>query len=127
MGGARLSYGPHDGKRECALHERRLRSLCWMGGSAPRQLFIIHAKEGWTKTSVVVEINTSTYASTNITFFPSIEGTVQILLLILGNENFINHMLHITYLHFIVVSFWVFISFTFFFFVFMKVNLKGSI
>jgi hypothetical protein len=53
MGGARLSYGPHDGKRECAHEERRLRSLCWMGGSAPRQLFVIHAKEGRTKTSVV--------------------------------------------------------------------------
>jgi hypothetical protein len=27
MGGAQLSYGPHDGKRECAHEERRLRSL----------------------------------------------------------------------------------------------------
>lgn len=63
MGGAQLSDGPHDGKRECALHERRLRSLCWMGGSVRRQLFVVHAKEGRTKTSVVVEINTSTYAA----------------------------------------------------------------
>ncbi len=63
MGGAQLSYGPHDGKRECAHEERRLRSLCWMGGSVRRQLFVVHAKEGRTKTSVVVEINTSTYAA----------------------------------------------------------------
>jgi hypothetical protein len=42
---------------------RRLRSLCWKGGSVPRQLFVIHAKEGWTKTSGVVEINTSAYAA----------------------------------------------------------------
>ncbi len=67
-----------------------------------RHLFVVHAKEGRTKTSVVVEIDV---CSTNITFFTSIDGTVQILLLILGNENFISHMLHITYLHFIVVSF----------------------
>jgi hypothetical protein len=63
MGGARLSYGPHDGKRECAREERRLWSLCWMGGNVQRQLFVIHAKEERTKTSVVVEINTSTYAA----------------------------------------------------------------
>ncbi len=63
MGGARLSYGPHDGKRECTHEERRLRSLCWKGGSVLRQLFVIHTKEGWTKTSGVVEINTSTYAA----------------------------------------------------------------
>jgi len=62
MGGAQLSYGPHDGKR-CAHEERRLRSLCWMGGCVRRQLFVVHAKEGRTKTSVVVEINTSTYAA----------------------------------------------------------------
>jgi hypothetical protein len=60
---AQLSYGPHDGKRECTLHERRLRSLCWMGGSVRRQLFVVHAKEGRIKTSVVVEINTSMYAA----------------------------------------------------------------
>jgi hypothetical protein len=35
-------------------------SLCWMGGSVLLQLFVIHAKEERTKTSVVVEINTST-------------------------------------------------------------------
>ncbi|CAK9203506.1 unnamed protein product [Sphagnum troendelagicum] len=61
MGGARLSYGPHDGKSECAREERRLWS--WMGGSVQQQLFVIHAKEERTKTSVVVEINTSTYAA----------------------------------------------------------------
>jgi hypothetical protein len=33
MGGARLSYGPHDGKRECAHEERRLRTPWWMGGA----------------------------------------------------------------------------------------------
>jgi hypothetical protein len=70
MGGAQLSYGPHDGKRECAHEERRLRSLGWMGGSVRRQLFVVHAKEGRTKakegrtkTAVVIEINTSTYAA----------------------------------------------------------------
>ncbi len=73
-----------------------------MGRIVRRHLFVVHAKEGRTKTSVVVEIDV---CSTNITFFTSIDGTVQILLLILGNENFISHMLHITYLHFIVVSF----------------------
>jgi hypothetical protein len=63
MGGAHLSYGPHDGKRECAREERRLRSLCWRGGSVRRQLFVVHAKEGQTKTAVVIEINTSSYAA----------------------------------------------------------------
>jgi hypothetical protein len=120
MGGAQLSYGPHDGKRECALHERRLRSLCWMGGRVRRQLFVVHAKEGLTKTSVDV-------CSTNITFFTSIDGTVQILLLILGNEKIISHMLHITYLHFIVVSFCFFFPLHSCFFFFIKVNLKEPI
>jgi hypothetical protein len=111
MGGAQLSYGPRDGKRECALHERRLRSLCWMGGSVRQQLFVVHAKEGRTKTSVDV-------CSTNITLFTSIDGTVQILLLILVNENFISHMLHITCISLLFLSG---------FFLFIKVILKEPI
>jgi hypothetical protein len=63
MGGAQLSYGPHDGTRECGHEGSHLRSLCWRGGSVRRQLFAVHAKEGRRKTSVVVEINTSTYAA----------------------------------------------------------------
>jgi hypothetical protein len=49
--------------RDTHHEERRLRGLWWMGGSVRRQLFVVHAKEGRTKTSVVVEINTSTYAA----------------------------------------------------------------
>jgi len=45
MGGARLSYGPHDGKRECAREERLLRSLCWKGGGVP-QTAVCNSRQG---------------------------------------------------------------------------------
>jgi hypothetical protein len=51
---------------------------------------------------------------TDITFFTS--GTVQILLLILGNENFISHMLHITCILLLFHSGFFFLTFMFFFF-----------
>jgi hypothetical protein len=47
MGGAQLSYGPNDGKRECAHEERRLLSLCWMGGSV-RATAVCRSRQGRT-------------------------------------------------------------------------------
>jgi hypothetical protein len=51
------------GRENALMKSARLRSLCWMGGSVRRQLFVVHAKEGQTKTAVVIEINTSSYAA----------------------------------------------------------------